>query len=228
MTTKSNPPSKTSPSLVIPLMPRVPSQFRAKIRVWFGKEKLPMLLLYHHDDTHQRSREDYYTLIGNKHVRFYSSLKFPTKGQNYMILHKQEKSPNACFITPYNKALITPEVFETGDYVGQTFMSFWEKAIHLINIDQHDEHSISSDSTNNSDSSPSLSMSHSNVSCHHWRFEYEGQRVDACFSKETNRPLVIHHPYIRLDFLDFDIRQQVNELFDPDRVSSVKCGPFGG
>jgi hypothetical protein len=102
-----------------PRLPDVPSQFHAKARVWVAGQEEPMLVLYHFDGDSLSSREDYYHLIEGRHQRFYTSIKLDAKGINYMIFHKQEHSPRACFIVPSSGAAVQIDQLRRARYIGE-------------------------------------------------------------------------------------------------------------
>jgi len=105
-------------------LPKFPTQFRAKARIWFSDDDKPILVLYHHDGVSMRAREDYYSLIESRHQRFYTSIKSPERGINFMILHKQEKSPRACFITPTEGLAVDHDLLQTAEYIGPSSLQY--------------------------------------------------------------------------------------------------------
>jgi hypothetical protein len=103
--------------------PEIPSQFRAKARLWIADSDVPVLILYHHDHESAMSREDFYQLIEGRHQRVYSNIKHFGEGKQFMIFHKQENTPRACFETPTTGAAIDIKALqEESEFMGPSHL----------------------------------------------------------------------------------------------------------
>lgn len=224
------PPARGSAwSLVEDVFPATPSFFRAKLRVWLHKSDKPSLLLYHHDEERLRSREDYYSLVGNVHRRVYSSIKSEVEGKNYAIYHKQPRAPRACFIMPMENLLFHSSLVHGARLIG---MASYAPSAPEGGEDDPTAKSHAHDSSHSASDAPPSPASHGDAAnathlpCQHWRLNYGQYSVDVCLN-EDGHPVVIEHPAVRLEVLHYEVtREAPDTIFDPTHASKAECAPL--
>ncbi len=139
-----------------------------------------------------------------------------------MILHKQSKSPRACFILPLTAPLFDSGALETAVYVGPATVAWWTDHIDRRGGEdamrdeddspperaraQAQARSSQQQSGSGSGSGSAQPLRHMhNDTCSHWRLAYDGERVELCVNPNNGHPLLIHHPYIRLHVIDWSV-----------------------
>lgn len=205
----------------------LPPQFKAKARIWWTGNDQPSLLFFHYADHGQRTREDYYALVGTNHTRVYTSINLAgDSNRAFRIFHRQAKSPHACILLPSAGPLFDPSTLRTARYVGRAEMVQQRPAPREREGGggEGEEEGGEED-----DSAPLVDVA---VPCAHWRLPYHKATVDLCLDIESGAPLLLQHPVVRVEVTRFEATSftpsQLDALFDPARVASVPCGPLGG
>jgi hypothetical protein len=127
-----------------------------------------------------------------------------------MILHKQAKSPRACFILPLSAPLFDAGALETAVYVGPASVQWWTD--HIDAREGRDALEPPAPAQAQGQGRAHLHDS----PCAHWRMAYDGVRVELCLHPTTGVPLLIHHPFIRAHVLDWTV---------PDHLQTATPAP---
>lgn len=275
----SLPPLGSSPdSSFVPPRPTFPLRWRAKLRFLVGPSAhagafrpgdqpsvferaahsmsaKPTLSLVHFDGVSKKVREDFYTLRAGIHRRFFSSIKHFRSSREWLIYHKQPKSPRACFEIPFSHTLSslfaapgTPQVTEAffdryrelGDeleyqglatlqLLGEQPQTDGEREDREANVTVlHYKVRQVIDFDRRASSSETLIGGHPG----HPLFESPMPPVHVYLHPLTHQPLVLSTPHLRIDVLSFqavtdaDQAKRLAAVFQPQRASKAKCAPF--
>ena len=269
----------------VPPVPSFPLRFRAKARFLVGAKSTasmgaegddadapsatesvfarasramsitPSLLLLHFDGVAGLLREDFYALISGVHRRFFSGIRDFTQQREWLVYHKQRKSPRACFEVPFSStvsALFSSPGFSevTQEWIQPSSLQNWAASLEyqgLATVVLMGEQGEASGSAVNMTllhyKTPNALVDRGATAA---RSAAEAARarsqppllssaappVHVYLHPLTHQPLVVSSPHVRIDILSFqtiDDEEAVGRMqavFDVKRASKAKCLPF--
>lgn len=275
--------SVLSASSFIPPVPRFPLRFRAKARFLVGatsksnalnaededggeerEESIyeratrsmsitPSLMLLHFDGISQRIREDFYALVGGMHRRFFSGVRDFASQREWLVYHKQRKSPRACFEVPFSgtvSALFSSPGFAavTPDWITPSSLQNWAASLEYQGLATVQ---LIAGSEAEGERRPATNMTLLHYKTPNAILDRgatvaaeKGARtpppllasaappVHVYLHPLTHQPLVVSSPHVRIDILSFQALddelavQGMQAVFDVNRASKAKCLPF--
>jgi len=263
----------------VPPVPAFPLRFRAKCRFLVGPATgsgrghpggsssetafskaarglslQPSLLLVHFDAVSLKVREDFYALQGSMHRRFLSTVRDFAAESEWLVYHKQKRSPRACFQVPFShtaSALLAnpgmPRVHQ--GLLEPAALQEWAAALEYqglasITLLGEGAGGVASNVTVLHYKTPVAVLSRGATAAA--AAAAKGQKsarpplllssdappVHLYLHPLTHQPLVISTPHTRIDVLSFqalDDEHQIAKMqrvFDANKISKAKCVPF--
>ncbi len=154
-----------------------------------------------------------------------------------------------CVVAPILHSFVDQAVLNTARFVGPASVTLSaESAAETTGAGQFpDANNNNSNNVNGGASKGpgSSDGSKGTVHCEHWRFIYDGRAVETCLLPPSGqqqgqtrkgislpnsfRPVLIQHPMVRLEILDFQIYDEAalppywEHVFDAQRASKARC-----
>lgn len=210
----------------------------------------PTLSLVHFDGVSRKVREDFYVLRERTHRRFFTSVRHFADDREWLIYHKQPKSPRACFEIPFSATISalfsapgTPKI--AGDFFAQ--LAQLGQNLHYQGLATMQLLGVGDESRSNGPSNITMlhykvrqevvardDRDHARRQSHqsHPLLDSAMPPLHLYLHPLTHQPLVVTTPHLRIDLLSFQVVDdkeaiaKMQPVFEPQRASKAKCVPF--